>query len=276
MKQLGFEVIGCSLGVFGIKTILPFIENQSGYYELNLATTKLVINNGGIEECQALEKAEAPSSVKIADESISTDTLLSFACGFQYFLPEGNIIVANIPSIAHAKEEFSQKKIFQTAAIGAVAFFFTIFIANLFVFNHYWTMKQELSGKVSLNQDAIQRLEKLKTEYDEKQKFFESTGLLHSSRTSFYADRLSSDIPAAIQLTEMNIYPAVRKLNDENDISFTRQVINISGTCTRSTELNQWMNMLKKKEFVSEVALLGFSQDKSRESGLFNLEVKIK
>jgi Tfp pilus assembly protein PilN len=122
----------------------------------------------------------------------------------------------------------------------------------------------------------LQNLDKLKKDLNEKSTFMNKMGLLQAGRTSFFADRIAAMIPASIQLKEMNINPLVKNPNDDKDIAFNVNSIVVKGDCKKNTELNEWIKQLKRFDWVNDVTLTNFTQDKEKNMGIFNMELKVK
>ena len=270
----GFYIVSCSMGPFTITSVLPLLDNPTGG-ELIIANHKLNLHEGGIENYQQLDSIVETNPISIGGESVKQELALSFALAISYF--SGFSLDHNISSVRSHKEEFRQKTIFHFAAWAALVFFFVSLLINYFLFDHYSHKKKEYSSQVSFSKDMLQRYDTLKKQIDQRQKFLEQAGLLEASRSSFYADRLAADIPVAIQLSQMQLFPLIKSSNESNNkMDFLQKDIRISGSCKRSTELNEWMNSIKRKDWVREVAILNYTQDKSQDEGEFSIEIKIK
>ena len=135
----------------------------------------------------------------------------------------------------------------------------------------------ELRQKVHMNTNLLSGFEKMKKEISDKEKFLQQTGLSEVSRTSFYADQLALDLPLAIQLIQLNIHPPVKKYAaDAETMNFTPDVIHISGITAQSAELNEWINIIREKDWVRNVSILSYTQDAFKKTGEFSIEATIK
>lgn len=267
LQEAGLDVVGCSLGPFVVTTLLPLMNVSAVHSQLLVPGFWLLVSEDGIEEIKA---SQEKNSIRVGDEAIGSDNLVSFASALSYFIAPSEPF---IPAVAHNKEEFRQKSIFKRTLKAALAACFALLLANYLLFDHFWKKQNELGSRFSLNQEALAELEKLKAEVAGKEKFFERTGLLEGSRTSFYADRLVAGMPERMRLSQLNIHPRLKK--EEEELVFAARTLELKGFCRTSTELNNWMQEMKKKEWVSGLTLLNYSQDKNRESGEFNIELKL-
>jgi Tfp pilus assembly protein PilN len=269
------EVVACSFGPFGIGSILPAMNlNETVAEELRLPGHTITIVDGQVENYVPADNNESITYIKVGDDDINASLIVAFSAAAGYFT--GNELSAGIDSVSEQAEEYRQKKIFRLAGAGLLIFLFALLLGNYLVFDHYWTKKQELEAKVSSSQGALQEYEKLKMEYDEKMKFLYGSGLLDASRSSFYADRIAADIPAGIQLTEMSINPRVKQAGDENSMIFETKLVHIQGSCRQSSELNEWIKAIRKKEWVSNVELINYKQGKPDPAGEFIIDIKVK
>jgi len=277
LKKQGFSVIGCSLGPFSFQSLMPLLDNAATSRDVVVSGSKLFL---GANEIAGFEPAgEDPDvSVKlVGGEELKPGLVVPFANAVQYFISSGREVMAKIPSVAEASEEFRQKRIFNFIAGAAIAFFLVALLVNFLLFSSFSQTYEDFSTRVSANQNMIQQYEKLKTEVEQKQVFLEKTGLLEASRTSFYADRIAQELPNTIQLTRMDIFPLEKKSNtEEENMAFLPKNILISGVCKQSIQLNLWMGVLKKMEWVNDVSIVNFSQDKSENTGSFSIELRLK
>lgn len=275
LAAIGLHVAGCSLGPFSVNSILPLMNGDNSLYDLKFSGHKLSVVDGKINLFELMDTNGAGERIKVGADEIPGSQLISFASALQYFV--GDQAMANIPFVKNAKEDYRQKRIFKTAGASALVFFFILLLANYFLFTSFSNSYNELNQKVQMNTNLLAGFEKMRTEISDKEKFLEQTGLLDPSKTSYYADQVAVDLPLSIQLTQLNIYPLVRKnMADDNDLSFTSHSIQIKGNSDKSTELNEWIKILRQKNWVKNVSVLNYSQDASKKTGDFNIEVTIK
>jgi Tfp pilus assembly protein PilN len=275
LNSQGINAVGCSFGPFSINTVLPLMGELSSGRELKFSGSVLSISNGRIDGFKHADTNGAGESVLIGNESIQGNKLVAFSAALQYFIgDEGDL---NIPGVKNAKEEYKQKQLFKTAGIAMLSLFFITLMANVFLFTHFSESFEDLNREVLSSTSLLDGLDKMNEEIGKKQDFLEQTGLLDASRTSFYADNLASDIPTSIQLTELNINPLVKNnAADDNDLNFTSHKIRVSGSCVRSTELNEWIKNIKQKDWVAGVTVLNYTQAQSKNEGDFSLEITVK
>src|SRR3989344_4284910 len=271
------NIVSCNVGPFLINNILGLIDKNIISSEfLSFSNYKLLIREDKINEVQNSDNLES-APIKVGDDFIEGKLLIPFAAALSYFIgmSEGFVNSDKIDSI---KDDFKQKQKFQLFGWSLLIGTFVVLLVNYFVFNHYWEKSTEMNSKLVLNQSALKRYESLKAEYAQKKIFLEQNGLLESSRTSYYADRLAASLPASIQLLDMNIHPLKKK--EASDISnalyFDTKTIKISGKCDRNTELNDWMKELEANIWIEKVKLVDYKQANAKDDGVFFIEILIK
>ncbi len=269
------NVVSFSMGPFTIDSIVPLLEDKPVRFDFQLGSHQLKFSENGIEEYSIIANENLYTDVKVGDNTIASDLVLSFAAAFAYLVGDEGLS-NNITPVEESSNAYFQKQRFQLIGWGVLIFFLSVLMINYFFFNNYWTKKNELGSTVSLNQAAVSKYEKLNKEFEEKQEFLKKTGMLETSRTSYYADQLAADLPNTILLTLLNVNPVVKKVKLEEGISFNTKTIIIEGVSRRSTELNNWIKIIKTKNWVEEVALINYSQDESKVTGEFVLEVRVK
>jgi len=275
-KASGHKVISCILGPLCFAPLVQWIETQglSGEIQLNdyfIKTDKNIILD--IEEIT--NSTEKFNEVYIAGMPVKTPFLFSFAGAFTYFIGN-NPFTENITPVVEERKEFHQQRIFQLIGVGAMTFFFAIMIANYFVFQHFSSERNALADNLAVNENTILEYERLKKELSQKESFLKKTGLLKTSKNSFYADRLAAELPISLQLTEISIHPVLKKANEENKILFKSDTILVSGFCIKNTDLYEWLNNLKTKKWVSNAVLINYSMDKTENAGAFNIGIKTR
>lgn len=277
IKNKRISIAGCFLGPFVINDLLPLIPTDAinneniiiGNYQLQVREQQITeITPAGLT---------ANKNIVVGNESIPQKSLVAFAGALSWFTGNTNGI-SNALQVNSLKEEFSGKQKFEIRGWAALVVTFFILMINYFVFNNYWSKNNEMNSQLLLTQSALQRYEKLKTEFAQKKEFLEQNGLLDHSRTSYYADQLASDLPATIQWTGLNIHPLKKKkASDETEtLFFENKLISISGNCQRSTDLNDWMKEIKKQTWVRDVTLVDYKQENAKEDGVFLMEIVSK
>lgn len=272
-SQSGYFVVSCALGPFGVASVLPLMDSPVRN-ELSFSGHHLSIYEGQVADYRQSDIRSLDPTL-IGGEYVKPELVIPFAAALSYF--SGFSLANNILTVNEQNEAFRQKAMFQTAGVGVLFFFLISLLVNFFLFSYYDRQKKEYISRVSMSMDMLQRHDTLKKQIEQRQKFLEEAGLLEASRSSYYADRLASDLPSAIRLSQLNVFPFLKSPNEtDTKMTFLQKDIRVSGSCRHSTELNEWMKIIKKKDWVGEVAILNYTQDRSQEEGAFSMEIKIR
>lgn len=279
-KQNGFSVIKLYLGIFPINFSIPLlnnIPNQDGFV-ICTNNYELVIKNGFIESIQSSTNKPKSNNIAIGLENINSENLVSYSAALSYFMGDISQVRLVESMVNKNGEEFKEKNLFQTMGKLMLACLISILLVNYFLFNYYYTKKNDLSARISSQINEINKVDTLKAELQKKRTFLNRSGFLSDSKTSFYADRIAASVPDGILLDEMNIEPLLKKAESDttNIMAFKQDVILLSGTAKSSAYVGDWMKKLKKNDWVKNAELVSYDQDKELNEGRFNIELKFK
>jgi len=269
-------IVSASLGPFCVSTIYNLLNGNTseGNHEINIAHHKLTFIDGKINEFQTNIKIPE-EKIPVGNELLDQNSVIPFAAAFQYLYAEIESLPTKAPSIMRNREEFINEKIFKTMGWIVLALFFIILMVNFFLFNSFSVKYTELEQKVFQNKDRLFYFENLKKEVEEKQFFLKKSGLMQPSRTSFFADQLAIDLPKSLQLIDLNINPFEKKAGKNKGITFMKNSIIIAGTCKKSTELNEWIKILKDYSWVNEASIINYAKTSANKPGEFKMEILI-
>jgi Tfp pilus assembly protein PilN len=271
------NIAACFLGPFVITNLLPLLSHdQISNEQLRISNFRLQIREQQITNIETTGDI-ANEQLRIGGDLLPQQLAIPFAGALSYFTGSATDIF-NAVLLNELKEEFKQKQKFELRGWILLVATFLILIINYFIFNNYWSRNKEMNAQLELTQAALQRYDKLKTEFDQKKQFLEQNGLLENSRTSYYADQLSKELPSSMQFTGLEIHPLKKKKagEDESGFLFENKLIRVSGNCQRNTELNEWMKKIKKQNWVEDIVLSNYRQDNAKENGFFQIEIKLK
>lgn len=264
------DVISFSIGPFSIKSILPLI---SQLYETEVSITgyKLKFTDGQLNDLQT--GTQETKSYHIGGEQIESNVLIAFSAAFSILISLGITGLSNIQNTTLI-ENYKQKRMFKTGLGLAVGFIFVLVFINYFVFSHYSAKVQKIQSSINLNQSALSQIDTLKKEIEEKEKMVIKSGLLQSSRTSYYADQIASTVPENVRLTGIMIFPK-QKSEDETLYNFKNDLIEIQGKCKYSIDVNDWINEMRMFSWAKEIKLIHYNPSNSEKGSDFNIQITI-
>ena len=222
-------------------------------------------NTDGIEKYYYLE-----------DEKISSKHLLTYANTIGFYINNQDISTT-IP-IDTLKNDYKYKSYVRIMSSGALVFLFSILLINFFVFRSYSTSKEAVEIEYEAKKLQINDLDKLQTEVKSKSDFLQKNKFLQLSRTSFYVDRIAFCRPNGVAFISLTIFPINKEIasNQPDMISFKENNIVISGSANNVSNLNDWLDKLRKEEWVKELSLTKIKQTESPQLTMFTIELVIK
>ncbi|PCJ87273.1 MAG: hypothetical protein COA57_04905 [Flavobacteriales bacterium] len=272
-KDEEYFVTDMFIGPFHLSGIANLLDNTAN---INIAGHALSLEHGMVTDYIAEENTNSEKNIRLGKEIIESKAVIAFAAAFQYFV--ANVSKEfSIPAVEIEKEEFKHQRIFQIGGWTVLSLFFAALLINFVLFDHYNSKAQELQIQSFQNKDQLLAIEKLRAELKQKQEFLNQMGLLEPSRTSYYADQISLDLPETIQLIQLFIHPMEKKIaQGKKEIVFATKTLSVSGVAKKSTQLNDWLKVLKSKDWIKGVSIINYSQDDRYEPGKFDLEITMK
>ncbi|MDZ7743584.1 MAG: hypothetical protein U5Q03_18060 [Bacteroidota bacterium] len=107
-----------------------------------------------------------------------------------------------------------------------------------------------------------------------KKELVKEAGFLEQSKYSFFADRLIACMPEQIILDELSVFPASQDKRSKK-LSFVQGVISVKGELQDPSILNNWINNLQKKDWISEVQVVKFDHNTRRNTSYFEIEISL-
>lgn len=153
---------------------------------------------------------------------------------------------------------------------------FAILLVNFMVFSHYNRKYEALSNTLQQHQSLLSRNEDLKDQYTKKRKFIERSGLLNSSRFSYYCDRIAQLVPDSIQLTSLQVFPVDSKIRSDKPIVYGENKILVAGNCSNSRYFNNWKDNLKLEPWLRDIYINQFGQEQPDKPIFFEIILDIK
>ncbi|MCK4661795.1 MAG: hypothetical protein KAT68_02935 [Bacteroidales bacterium] len=273
INSKGIFIVDVVIGPFAIKNIIPFLDQQAkNIYTKNF---ELTINDFYIENINRIEINSKNENYKLSEENITSELIIPFATGFNYFIPDIKQFKSIIPSVSELKNDFFYKQFIRIFGYGILIFFLVLLMVNYFVFTNYNQKYNELSYNYSQNEELIEKLNQLKQDIKLKESFVYQLRMIEPSRISFCADRIAYLLPKEIILVQINIHPLKRKLKKYKEPEFSNEIIQISGKCRKSTVLHEWIKMLKSEKWVKEIEILNVSQENKYSFGEFTIKITV-
>jgi hypothetical protein len=269
------DVIGLVLGNYHLELIVPLTGQTGSINKLQLPGQELLFEDGNLREIRTTETTEETGAVSIEDKTISAVLFPALAAAMLYFIPLGKI-THNNKEIRFLEKEFSNKKAFVTLSRALIVFLLALTLGNFFLFNSYYKEQADLTGELAVYESSLSAYDALNQQLKNKEQFIEASGLQNGSRISYYTDRLLYDMPEEIQLSYFSASPMLKKAEKDSVIRFDPKKVFIKGSCLKSIVLNEWLKLLKTKDFVADAVLENYNQESDHQAGKFDVAVTLK
>ena len=78
-------------------------------------------------------------------------------------------------------------------------------------------------------------------------------------------------------MSAINVQPfKIDKTQDQDRVYFESKKIIVEGFCSRTPELSEWINIIKKNSWVKDVLLNNINNDPEINNNRFSLDISIK
>jgi Tfp pilus assembly protein PilN len=270
VNAIGLHVIGLELGLVHLNKLHQLLDLKS---KVSIGQWQLRFENKKLQALEA-QKEELRDRVQLGTEWVDSSLLPAFSASIAYHgfkeTEKSNI------QLEKAKEEYKNHRIFRLGGWALLIFILGILLINFLLFQHYNDKSTRLSGQLALNSSLLEKLEVLKKEYDRNALFFNNTGLITSSRHSFYADRLAESLPSGVFWNKVALNPPKGRFKKSDDVAFTIGVVEVEGVASNSGILNRWISRLEKEEWVKSIAIKDYQEQEKTSKGAFKLSIQIQ
>jgi hypothetical protein len=124
----------------------------------------------------------------------------------------------------------------------------------------------DLEVELTLNNDNLSLLEKLKQERIRKELLVDNAGVYQKHFLTFYLDKIGGTIPAQIDLQELYLFPLKEALKEKRKVVFEKQTMHLVGTTPSSELLEEWMNKLNRFSWIKSVQLVNYLKSEGNAS----------
>ncbi len=263
---LGPAIVGSVFSLLHID-----LGNKGG---LSFLDYEIKFENGSIQGVSPTEKIS--ESFFVEELNIDSSYLPAFASGLEFLFnnyPELNFP----PKVNSAREEFSWKKKFKLSSLLIYPFLFGALIVNYFLYSGYKESFGRLITEQGYTREIKNRADSARNALLKNKELFDKIGANHHGPTSFFADRLVSDMPAGINLNRLVFFPVKKtELASGQGVSFLKDLVIVNGSCTSNDALNKWIEKMRTREWIENVHLRNFVRETTNQPADFSIELNIR
>lgn len=218
--------------------------------------------------------AEVGDILKIGDMRIIGASTLAYASAFVALLNPQELHTANFSQAQVPHAEFLEKKLFKFSFVASLVAVLLILIVNTLAFTSQFSKNESLKQDSYRFEGKTEDIKKEEISLLEKENFLKQNGWMHKSKLSFMCDKLAATVPGSIILQDFSINPlhidnsqAVKKSN------FLDKKLILKGKCLKSSDLSNWIQILKHLNWISDVQMVDYTHDHAHNSAIFNIEI---
>ncbi|MDR3678876.1 MAG: PilN domain-containing protein [Flavipsychrobacter sp.] len=270
------DVIRLSIGPFPIFSMHKalFKHDEKEIYRIIFDNYSFVLH-----EDKLLDYAISPyrlsndlDQISVAGENLDTPLLIPFSYGINYLLHPLSSSNLEYSTVKNNENNFIFNKIGKLITVSCVSILFITLLVSTVVFAVYQNKYQALSTHFNLIQKRSEQILAEKELYRKKKDILDRSGISIKSAIAYYSDQITSSLPDDIFLKKMNIHPLNTKNIDDN-FQFINNKIIIEGNCYSSNDLNNWISLLKKNNWISSIIITDYKQNHQELLGSFSIEI---
>ncbi|EOG6896201.1 conserved hypothetical protein [Flavobacterium psychrophilum] len=268
-KKAPFQVMDIYIGSF-LSALLHHAINKdtiaSGDLILSFENEKLI----GFTKPEEQIKKE---SYNIGIDAISSNILPLYGALIHFFIQQKEVSKTKNEELN--VEEIIYKKAFNIFGVTMLVGFLFSLLTSYCMIQYYGSKNVELNLKNVYSNQSYQKIVDLEKEKENKLNILKESGFLSSKFLSYYGYELMKNIPNDLTLNEVNIIPAGKEIKANKKITFDAKTILVKGETFNESSINNWMDGLKKMNWINNFEIISLKKDKKNKSQ-FEVKITIK
>jgi hypothetical protein len=172
-------------------------------------------------------------------------------------------------------EELIYKKAFNLLGAIILCSFLGLLLISYFLIQYYGTKNSELNLQTVYSNQSYQLILDLEAQKEKKLNLLKESGVLSSKFLSFYSYEIIKTIPGNISLNELNIVPLKEEYKENKKALFNNGTIIIKGETFEESSFNNWLENLKKMDWLQNFEIISLKKDKKNKS-IFEIKIILK
>ena len=140
---------------------------------------------------------------------------------------------------------------------------------------YYGTKNSELNLQTVYSNQSYQLILDLEAQKEKKLSILKESGVLSSKFLSYYGYQIIKSIPSDISLNELNIIPLKEEYKENKKAFFENRMIIIKGETFQEASFNNWLEGLKKMDWLERFEIISLKKDKKNKS-IFEIKITLK
>ncbi|MFB3389828.1 hypothetical protein [Flavobacterium sp. LAR06] len=268
-KKNGFEVVDLYIGSF-----LAALLNAALQKEVLLSTDlRLEFQNDKLLSFSKQNEAVKIEDYKVGEETVSSIFLPLYGAIIHFFVKPKD--VSKTINASLNSEELIYKKAFGVLGITMLAGFLTTLLVSYFLIQYYGTKNSELNLQTVYSNQSYQLILDLEAQKEKKLNILKESGVLSSKFLSYYGYEIIKSIPSNISLNGLNIIPLKEEYKESKKAFFDSKIIIIKGETFQESSFNNWLENLKKMDWLQRFEIISLKKDKKNKS-IFEIKITLK
>lgn len=265
-SEASLNITGLFLGPFNVGLLAPFFKNEK---EIRAGKWNLTFNQGYIHSFHAVG-IENETKYSIGGDTITSGLLPLYADLVAFYSGDRE----NNPLIAKSREEYVYSRLVKYLVVSSLSVVLLLLLVNFFIWDSLRNKNTELTFEVARNEQLLSQLEEKKKELKEKETLVvQYIGTNEKTHYAWYADRLGATLPSGLRLIYIDIQPIIKKLKSGVAIEYKNGLIEVEGEAGNMSQISEWINTIRKEDWVKQVELISFHTDNDRTKGYFKLQI---
>lgn len=258
----GKMVIEICLSEYAFYAILDSVEKGKlgGYFnDINKADLSQIRDNLNGE-------------IMLMGEKIDLSCLMPFLLGLQ--LLASNDLKSTYAPIISNREQWKYTMLFQKTLPISAVLIFVLLLLNFLAYTHYTQKNNELHGLTQAYNKQLTEISDLKNSFEAKKQFLLNNGG-QNSKVAKMGDEIAMLLPKQITLSKMSFQPVTKVIKKDNLVRFAQDKMTVEGETDSYAHFQVWLDELRKLEWVSEIAIVGYQETNSRHDAEFSISIHI-
>lgn len=272
LKKHGIEILILSLGPFVVDQVIAQINSYDG--SLRFDGHQILMNEVKVWQNYTYSPAvKAPFPLKIDIELMPEQFLLAYATAFQLILNDRlDLISVEAPEIKQNLIELSSKLKFTKYGSFMLVFFFVLLMINFLMFSSYNSSNQELMNRAGQKSSVFENRQKLEEEVKIKESKVQKLGWNRGYPYAYICDQIGQTVPKEIKLEEIQVntlFAGNSSLIKEAQAA--NGSIRVKGQTSSVYAINDWIYILKEKNWIKNVQLEKYTADDQKQAQVFTI-----
>lgn len=268
-QKKGFQVLDIYIGSFLSALLHHSIKEETVF------SNDLVLEFDNDHLVRFTKQAEP---TKISDYTIGTETVSSaflplYGTLIHFFLQPKEVSKTKNETLN--VEEIIYKKAFTVFGVAMLVGFLVALLSSYLLIGYYGSKNAELNLKNAYSNQSYQIILDLEKQKVNKERILNESGFLSTKFLTYYGYEIVRAIPRDISLSEINITPLNTETKANQKLSFETKTIIIKGETFNESSFNNWMEGLKKMNWLQHFEILSLKKDKKNKSQ-FEVKITIK